>query len=172
MILECWTSSMFRSRNRHRRAINPRIGCSIPINIGARSGRFLRSTWGGFLDPVDGLWINGHHTFSGSNDKVPEDLTSGVSSSLRLIRVDALELRVFAPGEAFGNPKRRVQGRFDHAGHYYALWVTDPVYERGYLSKPDGTYEIGRCYVTVSLGEPFDGSCYKLIAAIMEPDAP
>ena len=92
-----------------------------------------------------------------------------VSSSLRLIRVDALELRVFAPGEAFGNSKRRVQGRFDHAGNDYALWITDPVYERGYLSKLDGSYELGACYMTVNLGEPYEGSYHKLLAAIIEP---
>ena len=122
------------------------------------------------LDPADRLWINGHRTYHGSNDKVPEDLVRSVSSSLRLIRVDALELRVFAPSEAFGDAKRRVQGRFDHAGHRYALWVTDPGYERGYLSKLDGSYEIGPCYLTVSLGEPYQGACYKLIAAIIERD--
>ena len=124
------------------------------------------------MDPVGGPWINGHSTFNGTNDKVPEHLIENASSSLRLIRVNALKLRVFAPREAFGNSKRRVQGRLDHAGHYYALWVTDPVYERGHHSEPDGTHDLGSCDLTVSLGEPYDGSCYKLLAAIMEPDPP
>ena len=64
-----------------------------------------------------------------------------------------------------------MQGRFDHAGNHYALWVTDPVYERSYLSKLDGTYELGPCYLTVSLGERYEDSCYKLLAAIVEPDS-
>ena len=46
-------------------------------------------------------------------------------------------------------------GRFFHAGTDYALWVTDPGYERRYLAKLDGAYEIGECYLTVSLGEPY-----------------
>ena len=135
----------------------------------SRAGAFSPFELQRLVDPPDRLWINGYHTFNGSNDKVPEELMKGVSSSLRLIRVDALEVRVFAPGEAFGNSKRRVQGRFEHAGDHYALWITDPVYERSYLSKLDGSYIIGSCYLTVSIGEPYDDSCYKLLAAIIEP---
>lgn len=91
-----------------------------------------------------------------------------IGSSLRLLRVERLSLSVFKPGEAFGNPKRRVQGQFRHAGATYHLWITDPAYEREYLAKTDGTYEIGECYLTVSMGEPYKGACYKLIAAIIE----
>ncbi len=91
-------------------------------------------------------------------------LLPGIESSLRLIRVDALTLSVFAPREAFGSGKRRVQGRFEYAGSRYALWVTDPKWERRYLSQPDGSHEVGECYLTVSLGEPFGDACYRLIA--------
>ena len=56
-----------------------------------------------------------------------------------------IELAVFSPGEAFGNRKRRVQGRFSHAGVGYALWVTDPGYERQYLAKLNGSYDLGEC---------------------------
>lgn len=91
-----------------------------------------------------------------------------VKSSLRLFEVDELTLKVFSPGEAFGNRKRRVQGRFRHAGKHYFLWVTDPVCERHYLGKLDGDYRIGRCFLTVSLGEQFRGYCYKLIPTVIE----
>ena len=70
-------------------------------------------------------------------------------------------------GEAFGNTKRRVQGRFQHAGREYTLWVTDPGWERTYLTKLDGTYDVGECHLTISLGEPYQDACYKLIAAII-----
>lgn len=89
---------------------------------------------------------------------------------MRLVWVDRLTLSVFKPGEAFGNPKRRVQGRFRHDGTEYRLWVTDPGYERAYLAKPDGDYEIGESFLTVSLGEPHKDACYKLIAAIIDRD--
>ena len=122
------------------------------------------------VDPVAPLWIDGHSTYHGRNDKIPIESIVSLSSSLRLIHVGRLELGVFSPGEAFGNSKRRVQGRFSHAGKGYALWVTDPGYERRYLAKLDGAYELGECYLTVSLGEPHGGACYKLIAAIIEDD--
>jgi hypothetical protein len=84
------------------------------------------------------------------------------------VRVPRLTLSVLTPGEAFGNSKRRVQGRFVHHGSEYRLWITDPSYERTYLAKPDGDYKVGESFLTVSLGEPFNDACYKLIAAILE----
>jgi len=122
------------------------------------------------VDPVEPLWIDGHSTYHGRNDRIPIDAGGEIRTSLRLIGVEEFTLRVFAPGEAFGNAKRRVQGRFVHAGRGYSLWVTDPTYERRYLSKLDGTYRIGVCHLTISLGEPYGGAFYKLIAAIIEPD--
>lgn len=90
-------------------------------------------------------------------------------SSLCLIRVPNLTLSVYPPGEAFGNYRRRVQGKFLHNGTEYWLRVTDPEYERKYLQMPDGEYLVGEAFLTVSLGEPFRGNSYKLIAAIIEP---
>ena len=45
-----------------------------------------------------------------------------------------------------------------------------PPIQRKYLAKLDGNYEIGECYLTISLGEPYQGACYKLIAAIIAGD--
>ena len=118
-------------------------------------------------DPVSPLWIDGHGTYHGLNDKIPLELADSIEDSLKLIHVSELQLSVFKPGEAFGNAKRRVQGRFRHAGSWYFLWVTDPVYERRYLAKLDGKYSIDECFLTVSLGEPFGGAIYKLIASII-----
>lgn len=114
------------------------------------------------------LWRNGDSTYNGSNDQIQLHLAKNETSSLKLIHVDKLSLRVFAPGEAFGNSKRRVQGRFRFGYNYYALWITDPDIERAYLRREDGNYELGECYLTISLGEPYESYCYKLIAAVME----
>lgn len=128
-------------------------------------------TWndlGRLAEPAEALWINGNSTYNGLNDKVSLSLANGLDSSLRLVHVNRVTLSVFKPGEAFGNPKRRVQGRFRHHGTEYHLWVTDPQYERTFLGKPDGDYDLGESYLTVSLGEPHNDACYKLIAAIIE----
>jgi hypothetical protein len=121
-----------------------------------------------FVQPVGPLWINNGTSYSGLNDRVPIAEAAGLRNSLRLIRVESLTIRVFRPGEAFGNAKRRVQGQFEDRGTRHWLWVTDPVYEGRFLAQPDGCHELGECCLTVSLGEPHEGYAYKLVAAVIE----
>ena len=52
-------------------------------------------------------------------------------------------------------------------GQITGIRVTDPDYERRYLQEPNGSYPIGERFITVSLGEPYRGYVYKLIAAII-----
>ena len=123
------------------------------------------------VDPMEPLWHNNDHTQAGLNDRIPTAIAQTVGDSLRFLHVKKLTLSVFAPGARFGNPKRRVQGRFGHDRVNYHLWVTDPRYERKYLRQPNGDYEIGECFLTISIGEqPYRGGHYKLIAAIIEPE--
>lgn len=119
-------------------------------------------------DKPELLWINGHSTYHGQNDRVPLAEAAKLRSSLYLIRVPRVVLSVFAPGADFGNPKKRVQARFEHRGVGYRFWITDPGIERTYVAKGDGDYRKGETCLTVSLGEPAeDGYCYKLVAAII-----
>lgn len=117
------------------------------------------------------LWVNGHHTSGGRNDQIPLSAAVLERSSLRLVHADALKLKVYQPGEAYGETKRRVQGRFRFAGEEYWLRVTDPEIEDDYLARPNGFYTIDDCYLTISVGEPFKGNCYKLIAAVIQNEA-
>ena len=118
-------------------------------------------------DRREQLWINGHQTRNGHNDAIPEADARRLNSSLRLFKVDGLVVRVLWDWN-----RRRVQGRFRYCDSNYSLWITDPGYEQEYLAKPDGSYNIGESFLTVSLSEPFNASCYKLIAAIIErPEA-
>ncbi len=133
-----------------------------------KAGRLSSSDLPRMTDSVEPLWVDDCHTYHGQNDKVPIQLLRTCGTSLRLICVDALTLAVFAPGEAFGNAKRRVQGQFVHAGQRYSLWITDPRCERKYLARSDGRYQLGRCCLTISLGERYKDACYKLIAAVIE----
>lgn len=117
------------------------------------------------VDPPAALWVNGQSTARGMNDVMSIDVADTLDSSLRLIRVPKLEISVFT----YWN-KKRVQGRFNHAGTDYWLWVTDPAYEARFLAGPEGDLLIGDSYLTISVGEPFKekNACYKLIAAIIE----
>lgn len=119
-------------------------------------------------DAPAALWHNGCSTYHGLNDRVPLEQATGLTTSLHLLRADRVTLSVFAPSAAFGDAKRKVYGRFWHAGTEYRLRVTDPVYERAYLAQSDGDYHLGESYLTVSLGETWQGFAYKLIAAIIE----
>src|SRR5258708_21891940 len=122
-----------------------------------------------WTDSPKALWLNTDSTYAGLNDRVSVKEAACLTNSLYLLQLDDVKLHVFAPGAAFGNPKRRVQARFEYRGVSYWLRVTDPTYERTYLKKADGAYNLGQCLVAVSLGEPFDGHCYKLVAAIITP---
>ena len=134
-----------------------------------RQGRIGWSELKGFVEPSGPLWLNHNSSYHGMNDRIPLDVAVTLRSSLRLIHVDRMTIHVSCPGAAFDNPKRRVQGRFEHDGDDYWLWVTDPIYERRYLAQPDGSYPLGECCLTISLGEPYQDVVYKMIAAIIEP---
>ena len=88
------------------------------------------------MDPEAPLWSNGYSTYNGQNDQIPLSVAESLDNSLRLIKVNRLELFVFQPGKDFDNPKRRVQARFRYKGSDYWLWVTDSDYERQYLQRP------------------------------------
>ncbi len=128
-----------------------------------RVRRMTRDTLHDLVDPAASLWVNGYRSTNGMNNRIPDSIANVLNSSLRLIRVDRLDLDV---GQ--WNNQRRVRGRFRCGGTNYWLWVTDPVYKRKYLRRPDGSYQIGESYLTISLGESFLGYAYKLIAAIIE----
>ena len=48
----------------------------------------------------------------------------------------------------------------------YSLVVTDPAFTDYYWNtlKLGESTEIGSCYLTISLGKPFNNYCYKLVA--------
>jgi hypothetical protein len=50
-----------------------------------------------YVEPAGPLWLNGFRTFNGDNDTIPVGQADLLQSSLRLIRVPNVDLRVFAP---------------------------------------------------------------------------
>ena len=123
------------------------------------------------LDKVAPLWFSGDSSSGGTNDRVPEVLATGYRSSLRLIRVDELTIRVEM--NQFGAPgDRKIRARFDYLGESYLLKITDPSIEHRYGDARYGDHSIGPCYLTISLSEPFKDYVYKLVAAVMPVSAP
>jgi hypothetical protein len=123
-----------------------------------------------FVEPDGPLWVNGQSSYNGLNDRVILTEANQLRCSLRLIRVDRVRLRVFRPDPPGlqSHPKRKVIAEFEHSANHYTLSVTDPIYTTQYLAQQDGYYELGESCLTVSLGEPFNGYAYKLVAAIIE----
>jgi len=62
-----------------------------------------------------------------------------------------------------------VRARFPLGEKRYVIAVTDPVIAREYLAKENGEYPIGIARLCISIGEPYQGYCYKLVAGIIRP---
>lgn len=133
-----------------------------------------RTNWAQTVAAVDApptLWVNGHHTFNGMNDKVPAAQVSALNNSLYLVRPEDLRLAVVTEGAAFNNPRRRLRAHFRYGGVHYTLLVTDPVVERQYFAVP-GDYEepVADALLCVSLTDLHtDGFAYKLVASLITP---
>lgn len=129
----------------------------------AKSGALSVTQLLRFCDNPDQLWIDGYHSFNGCNDCVPLALAeTQLSSSLFLIRPSSLCVQV-AP-ERQG---RKVRVEFTFHQQRYKFALTDPLVEQHYLRGGDGTFPLDNRYLCVSLGEPYNGRCYKLVASII-----
>ncbi|WP_371229079.1 hypothetical protein ACAW63_22700 [Pseudomonas sp. QE6] len=117
------------------------------------------------VDTPVSLWESGNHSYSGRNDRISVAALAVPRQTLYLIRPEDVRFTVDAEGANFGNPKRVVRASFTYNGQVYALRVTDPEVEQYYKAQKDGEYPAEVNYFTISLGEPYDGHAYKLIAA-------
>jgi len=119
-----------------------------------------------FLARYGTLWGTRVSSFAGVNDRIRTEDTRPDQGSLKLIRVPDLVLRV-TQSQTSNGLRRSVQGDFGFSGQRYRLRVTDPDVERAYFRLEVGEYHVGERFLTISLGEPFEGYCYKLIAAVI-----
>ncbi len=117
-------------------------------------------------DPVDALWENGYHSASGKNDRIPLEIAKEkCASSLVLIQPQNFVLWVIS-GLTF---KRKIRAEFSYREIAYNLTVTDISVEKACADRPVGRYpvESETLFLCVSLGEPFEGFCYKLVAGVI-----
>jgi len=119
-------------------------------------------------------FINGEpEIFNNKTDRVSYDQISQnpVKSSLTLVKPETLNWHVTT--DIRNRPQARA--KFDLKGVPYNLGITDPEWKCRLCSMPPGDYsreETGidindDINLTISLGEPLDGFCYKLIAAVI-----
>jgi hypothetical protein len=119
------------------------------------------------IDALNGsLWIDGQSSYNGQNDRIPHEQARQLASSLKLVEPEGLIVAVTPEGV---NPKRTARAHFSLGGTNYALKLTDPVAEASYLARGEGEYPVGATRLCISIGEPFEGYCYKLVAGIITP---
>jgi hypothetical protein len=117
-------------------------------------------------DDVPQLWINGYSSFRGFNDRIPYELaTKKISSSLVLVKAEELIVQVV---EGKTNCSKKCRADFSYRRNKYNLAITDPRIEEWCSTKQFGCYPCRKTpYLTISIGEPFEGYCYKLVASII-----
>lgn len=118
------------------------------------------------VDDVSDLWMTGFHSVNDMNDRVSEEeLRKTTKPSLYLIKPD--DLTILVADDLYA--RKKIRARFTYRGIPYTLSVTDPAIEKTYLMKLRGEYPLSdqEVYLTISMGEPFNGYCYKLIAAMI-----
>lgn len=116
-------------------------------------------------DRVSSLWVDGYSSANGINDRVPlEKAEREVKSSLLMVKPIQLRLKIGYEGNT-----RKIRAGFEHNGTSYLFAVTDFAVESYLLWEKDGIYPLKgeNIYLCVSLGEPFGGFTYKLVAAVI-----
>ena len=116
-------------------------------------------------DNPNKIWINEYY-----NDRITVDYikNNGIESSLFLIKPESVTL---IRENYTGNwgIKKKIRVKFTYNGERYNLRLTDPVIENKYNKKKVGYYELdsNNIFLCISLGEPFEGYCYKLVTSII-----
>lgn len=136
--------------------------------------RFHRkATWPevmALVDKVTGeLWGNDSSSYYGLKDRLDLNVAAGLGESLKLIHVNDLVIIVRLEGGSLYPAKRKVRGHFTLNKHEYRLSITDPLIERAYFKGQDGEFDVGEATLCISLGEPYQGHTYKLIAGMILP---
>ena len=98
------------------------------------------------------------------NDRVTEPQAQEFGESLGLIYTINAKLVVVQKGY-----RQQLRILFTHEGSSFNLAVTDRQAEREYLNRAGTEHLLPRAYICVSLGEPFHGYCYRLVACIITP---
>jgi hypothetical protein len=131
-----------------------------------RQGALDLTSLPGLCDASDALWANGYRSSYGVNDRIPLNIAEAdVRSSLLLITPSRLTISVTPE---YNNP-RKVRAKFHYNGTVYWLAVTDPTIENVFREKGQGEHPINRrdTFMCISLGEPYNGFAYKLVASII-----
>lgn len=130
-----------------------------------RQGRFNAAELDQFLDTPESLWPDGWHSIHGWNDRVPVHVAvQNCDHSLLFVRPQALR---FLASVEYGNLVARAE--FVHGRRRHVLRVTDDDAAGRWLVRlADGHDGRSDALLCLSLSQPFNGFCYKLVAGVVE----
>jgi hypothetical protein len=136
------------------------------------------------LNFVDALPVLEKHLWPGPDllgdrrDRVIYDDLRGLAAKASLALIEPRDV-VWVIKEAYRGNKvhRQTRASFRLKGQRCNLPVTDPLWEQKLAHLPYGLHQSDaarvpsneRLFFTISLGEPFQGACFKLVAAVMIP---
>lgn len=122
-----------------------------------KTGEFPKNKLSGLCDKPENIWFNEKDY----NDRIQVEYfeKNKTESSLLLIQPSSLKIL----------QDKKARAVFEYNSVKYDLAITDPVIKGEFNKKDKGEYNINVCdvYLCVSLGEPFHGFCYKLVAGIV-----
>lgn len=112
-------------------------------------------------EPRD-LWNNESSSFDGVHDRVSLPILTYKQKSLRLVY---LQKSTLLSQIEYGG-KRKCRLAFEYYGVPYKLTITDPEV-KAFFSHQKDDYQFPEAFCCVSLGVPFNGFSYKLVASII-----
>lgn len=145
-----------------------RENCSVRSARWHAAGRMSVRELEALADRPSALWLNGWHTVHGWNDRIPEHVAAQrCDSSLLLIRPDTLRFRLDQGGCTLA-----LRAVFDYGGQHYDLKVTDDRVRALWIERlADGHDGRTDALLCISLGQAYEGYCYKLAAGVIELSA-
>ena len=168
-LLDILSINLIHHEPRPHQPENWRIGSNRWRFVGSMSSAKAAT----FLAPY---LIAGPDLLGNSLDRIPYVELSARPGTASLAMVEPNRIRWDIRSRGPGN--RRVRARFELAGGEFNLSVTDPEFEFMLIRLNDGLHDnaaVGftsdqRIMLTISLGEPFEGDCYKLVVAVIALD--
>ena len=131
-------------------------------------GRIRQAQLMKFIDTPEALWLDGWHSRAGCNDRVPHGLAMrDCDRSLLLIRPDSLRFRIHLK-----HCKITARAEFAYRGQRYDLSITDDKICLAWVERlANGHSGKADALLCLSLGLPYGGYCYKLVAGVVELQA-
>ena len=109
--------------------------------------------------------------FRNTSDRVAQRELEANPSSASLLVIEPTDLAFHYRSNPWN---RRIRAEFAQIGQHYDLGMTDPVFKERLGNHPDDVriradalVPAARFFLTVSLGEPWQGDCFKMVAGVI-----